>query len=272
MSEATGETASGQDVSGTWRKGEFVRWQDLFSIVQAALTWFGASMLVLSIVFALHDKFGISKTDITHFVSNLPRNAAASQIATASFEIVLLFYAWRVASRVADASMVARYRAIARGAFLPALLGGAALALASIFLNAQLAAHSLVQFHVTEAERLLVPQSAANLPIALVCVALIAPFAEELYFRGVVLSWLRRKMAAPLAVPASAAVFALLHFRFLTHMGPDGWVYTGTIAVVGVATATVALTTRSLWSSFAIHAGYNATLIGTAILAPLLAR
>jgi membrane protease YdiL (CAAX protease family) len=258
--------------SGTWRQGEFVRWQDLFVALQALLVWFGLLTLAFSVVFAIHDQLGISRAEVSNLVGKLTTNISANQIATATFELVLLFYAWRVARRVAENSLVARYRSFARGTFVIALLSGVALALTSIVLNAQLAAHSIVEFHTTKAERALFPHAPQDFPLTLVCVALIAPFAEELYFRGLVLSWLRRKLGAPLAVLASAAVFALLHFRFVSHTGADGWVYTATIAFVGVVTATVALVTRSLWNTFAIHAGYNATLVAVVTLAPLLIR
>jgi membrane protease YdiL (CAAX protease family) len=43
-------------------------------------------------------------------------------------------------------------------------------------------------------------------------------------------------------------------------------VYTGAIAVVGLVNAVLALRTRSLWGPFAVHAGYNATIIAMVAL------
>jgi membrane protease YdiL (CAAX protease family) len=261
-----------EDASGTWREGRFVRWQDVFVPVQATLVWFGLVMLAVAAALASADHFGLSKRDMTRAADGLSSNTAATLIATASFDVVLIFYAWRISRRVADSAMAARYKPIGWRAFVLSLAGGVALWLLSYAVNWELAAHSLVQFHVTAAERTMIPQSPASLPLGLLCIALIAPFAEELYFRGVLLSWLRRKIGAPLAVFASAAIFALLHFRFLSHGGVEGWVYTGTIAAVGLVTATLALRTGSLWGPFAVHAGYNAAIVSVVAVSPLLFR
>lgn len=261
-----------EGASGTWRQGEFVRWQDLLVLVQALLVWSGLFTLTFTVALALNDRLGISRADISRMASSVSSSTDGTQIAAATFELVLLFYAWRVSRRVADTSLVARYRSIGRGAFALAFAGGISLALLSIVTNSQLASHSLVEFHTTKAERILMPQSPENLPLSLLCIALIAPLAEELYFRGIVLSWFRRKVAAPLAALMSAAAFALLHFRFASHTGMDGWVHTGTIAVLGLVTATLAMRTRSLWGPFAVHAGYNATLVAVVALGPLLLR
>ncbi|MEJ0041922.1 MAG: CPBP family intramembrane glutamic endopeptidase [Rhizomicrobium sp.] len=84
------------------------------------------------------------------------------------------------------------------------------------------------------------------------------------------LSWLCRKIYVVPAVFASAAIFALLHFRFLSQPGIEGWMLTGLIGMVGIVNATLAIRTRSLWPPFAFHAAYNGTLAGMAIV-PFLA-
>jgi membrane protease YdiL (CAAX protease family) len=261
---------NGEAASGTWREGRDVRWQDVFLPVQAMLTWLGLLLLAMTIALAAKDVLGTSKGEIARLYSDLTTNGTATQLFTASFDIVGIFYVWRVARRVAKDALVARFGAIRWGVFLMALAGGVCLALLTMYMTSQLAAHSLVQFHTTKAERELVPHSPSGLPLGLLCGALIAPFAEEFYFRGVLLSWLSRKMAAPLAIAASAAVFALLHMRLVTHPGLEGWVITATIALVGTVAATLATLTRSLWGPFAIHSGYNATLFGVAALYPIL--
>jgi len=153
---------------------------------------------------------------------------------------------------------------------MAALLGGVLLAVATMFAIEELARRAVVTFHSSAAERSMLPPSPASIPFALLPIALAAPFVEELYFRGVLLSWLRRKMFAPLAAILSAVIFAALHFRFINHPGADGWIYTGAIAFVGLINAILALRTRSLWAPFAVHAGYNATLISSAVWLPLL--
>ncbi len=243
-----------------------MRWQDVFLPVQATLTWLGIFLLVFSVAYAASDALGVSKADIARLGGSLRAGSGAAQYLTASFDIVVVFYAWRVARRVSKDSMVARFGPITWSVFMAALVGGVCLAMLTMFASDELVTHSLVQFHTTKAEQEIVPQSPSALPLGLLCVALIAPFAEEFYFRGVLLSWLRRKMAAPLAILLSAAVFALLHMKLTSHPGLEGWVITGMIAAVGAATATLATITRSLWGPFAVHAGYNATLISVTAL------
>ncbi|HVZ92142.1 MAG TPA: type II CAAX endopeptidase family protein [Rhizomicrobium sp.] len=257
---------SDESGSGGWRKGEFVRWQDLFLPVPAFLVWLGLLALAAAVAIVVGERFAIPGKKIASLIGAANKDFASSQFAAASLEISLLFFSWRVARRVAGPSLVARYRPIGWNAFLMSLAGGCVLALMLFGVNWEFATHAIVKFHVSAGERLSLPQSAGQLPLGLLCVGVLAPFCEELYFRGVVLSWLRSKMIAPLAAPASAAFFALAHLRFVTHPDLDGWVYTGAIAVVGLVNAVLALRTRSLWGPFAVHAGYNATIIAMVAL------
>lgn len=60
---------------------------------------------------------------------------------------------------------------------------------------------------------LLAPQ-AGGWPAAagiLLTVGILAPVAEEVFFRGVLYGWLRRRWSAPWSIVVSAAVFALAH-------------------------------------------------------------
>ncbi|HVV64278.1 MAG TPA: CPBP family intramembrane glutamic endopeptidase [Rhizomicrobium sp.] len=257
---------SDESASGGWRTGEFVRWQDLFLPVPAFLVWLGLLALAAALAMALGERFGIPGRKIANLIGAANKDFVSSQFAAASLELTILFFSWRVAKRVAGPSLVARYRPIGWNAFLIALAGGCALALVLFGVNWEIATRAIVKFHVSAGERLSLPQSAGQLPLGLLCVSLIAPFCEELYFRGVVLSWLRSKMVAPLAAPASAALFALAHLRFVTHPDLDGWVYTGAIAIVGLVNAVLALRSHSLWGPFAVHAGYNATIVAMAAL------
>nr|WP_296485767.1 CPBP family intramembrane glutamic endopeptidase [uncultured Acetatifactor sp.] len=54
-------------------------------------------------------------------------------------------------------------------------------------------------------------QYAAALPLGLICFGLIAPIAEELLFRGIIYSCVRRYMKPIAAMVMSAAFFAMYH-------------------------------------------------------------
>ena len=263
------ETKNTQE-SGSWRKSEFVRWQDLFAPVEAFIVWLGLVSLSLAVVMAVNTRMGRSNSSVLNFLTTARKDFNSEQILLASVYLVVLFFLWRIMRRVSNEALVARYRSIGWSAFLLALLGGILLASGTIFMIEELSRRAVVEFHSSPAERSLLPPSPANLPIALLTIALIAPFVEELYFRGILLSWLKRKMFTPLAALLSAALFAGLHFRFVSHPGADGWLFTTTIGLVGLVNAVLALRTRSLWGPFAVHAGYNATLVSSVFWLPLL--
>ena len=259
------------DTSGTWRRGEFVLLGDVFVPVLASLVWLALLVIVFAVGLALLPRFGISSADFSKQMPVLLRMPAVTQLLTATTDLVLLFFIWRIARRVADASLVARYRPARRVLLLGAVVGGGALAVLTMFAIAQLASHSLVKFHSAPGDQLFSPGLPYQYPVTLLTVAVIAPFVEEFYFRGILLSWLGRKITLVPAALVSALIFGLLHFRFTTHPGPEGWVLTGVIALVGLINAVIAIRTKSLWPPFFFHAGYNATLLA-ATLAPQFLR
>jgi len=81
---------------------------------------------------------------------------------------------------------------------------------------------------------------------------LLAPFAEELIFRGLLFGWLRRFWRVWPAVLASAAVFGLIH-------GLIPIIFAA--AAVGMVLAIAYEKTGSLWSPVIIHATQNSVAI-----------
>ena len=76
----------------------------------------------------------------------------------------------------------------------------------------------------------------------------IAPFAEELFFRGFLFQSLRQSWGIWLAAPASGLIFGAVHFE------PDKLV---PLAILGTALAWVFHRTRSIWPCIFIHALNN---------------
>ncbi len=90
---------------------------------------------------------------------------------------------------------------------------------------------------------------ALNFVVTLVGAGLLAPVAEELYFRGLLYPWFRSRFSFWPAVLASSAVFALGHADSL-----------GVVAssfVLGVLLAAIYDRSRSLWLTIAVHAANN---------------
>ena len=86
----------------------------------------------------------------------------------------------------------------------------------------------------------------------------VAPFIEELLFRGVLLSaWQRRLGAAP-AVLASALMFALVHLPDLKFL----WYGLPNLALLGITFGWLRLRSHSLWPAVIAHGMNN--LLSTA--------
>lgn len=89
-------------------------------------------------------------------------------------------------------------------------------------------------------------------------VVLVAPFAEELAFRGVVASALRSRWGMWPAIAISAAVYAVYHL--------SAWLFFPTF-VLGVALGWLAFSRRSLVPAIALHMLYNGVAVAAAFLA-----
>jgi membrane protease YdiL (CAAX protease family) len=88
------------------------------------------------------------------------------------------------------------------------------------------------------------------LAVLVVCVA---PFVEELVFRGVLLSGLASRMHIGWAMLASAIVFGGVHlpdFKF-------AWYPVPALILLGLVLAWLRVRTRSLWPSITLHAANN---------------
>lgn len=98
----------------------------------------------------------------------------------------------------------------------------------------------------------------ADPTVLLLALVLIAPVAEELFFRGVVYNAWERERGPVVAVIGSAALFAVIHTSLFSLVP---------IFALGVALATVFRRTRSLPATMAMHAGFNAISVTLALLA-----
>ncbi len=88
-----------------------------------------------------------------------------------------------------------------------------------------------------------------GLVVAFLAVCVVAPFVEEIAYRGVLFSSLRECWGQPVAIVVAGCLFGMAHLVPLL-MIPT--------ALLGMALAWVYTSTRSLWASMAAHACYNA--------------
>ncbi len=102
-----------------------------------------------------------------------------------------------------------------------------------------------------ETLRLAAPQDAGSLACMIPLMVIVAPLLEEFLFRGVLFRGFRRTLALPVAVLASAALFAICHPVFSAVP----------VFALGVATALSFERTRLLVTPVCAHACYNAITI-----------
>jgi membrane protease YdiL (CAAX protease family)/Fe-S-cluster-containing hydrogenase component 2 len=101
-----------------------------------------------------------------------------------------------------------------------------------------------------------------GLVLSVALVAVIAPLAEELAFRGVILSAVEGLGMWP-AIAISAVVFALYHL--------NAWLFVPMTAL-GVALGWLARTRKTLWPAIALHVLYNGLAVTAAFLVPMLPK
>jgi len=101
----------------------------------------------------------------------------------------------------------------------------------------------------------------AKLAILVVTALLIAPVVEELFFRGLLLRSLQRRVSAPVAVALSALAFGLAHV--IVDWG-SGVVLPALVAL-GMISGIFAVRTGNLSRSILLHFGFNSLAILAAL-------
>jgi membrane protease YdiL (CAAX protease family) len=137
---------------------------------------------------------------------------------------------------------------------LPWLFAGIGLQLASLVVLAPLAelyGRPESQDVVRLAER----ASSVELPLYAVAVVFLAPLAEELLFRGVLLRAFLRRTTAGRAALASAAIFGIVHPLLDPSVG--SLIALPALVLLGLVSAHQAILTGSLSRSIYLHVGFN---------------
>lgn len=106
--------------------------------------------------------------------------------------------------------------------------------------------------------------------VLLLAIVLVAPVAEELFFRGVVLNAWLREYGERYAVLGSSALFAAIHADIASWDALVGsLVSVVPILGLGIGLALVYRHTESLLAPIAMHAGFNAISLTVALVARL---
>jgi len=239
-----------------------VRLWDLLLPLLLGFAAFAVIVAASALAVIVSARTGGSPTEVRDFVADLPKNFMAGQIFMAGLYGLLLFGIWLVARRHGPATLSGYFARVPFGTLLLAAAGGVLFAGIVAGSVSFLDSHKLVTFHETDSEKTLLDvHTPGQLAMALGVIALLAPFVEELYFRGLLLAWLRRRLWLPLAAIGDAVLFGLVHGRFVNHAGIEGWVLTAIVSTVGLINVGWYLRTRSLWPPAVMHAFYNGSLV-----------
>jgi hypothetical protein len=163
---------------------------------------------------------------------------------------------------VAAAALGGRLRPDALGLRPPARVGRAAgLVLGGYLLFVAVAAGWTSALGITDRENVAIDLGTRDSPVVLVLAALLvcvmAPLAEEVFFRGFLFGALRKR-GVPLAALVSGLCFGLAHVA----SSPIGFLVP--LALLGVILALLYERTGSLYPSIALHCLNNAVAFGVA--------
>lgn len=171
--------------------------------------------------------------------------------------LLILGMAVWIISRITDPMLPARFVPPSRKSVLIGVAAGlSAVAVSSIveYLSDRYLHTNLAQDSTTT---MVLPHRVDQLALGVLTVAILAPLTEEVYFRGIVLGWIRRHWGMTWGIGVSSLVFGVMHLKWLTPGGTSGMVSTAELVAMGVLLALVAVRTGSLWTSVITHAVNN---------------
>ncbi len=154
--------------------------------------------------------------------------------------------------RVSDASQVALGWLGGLATF--GVVWGVTIAVVALYVSVGIPQNEIPQQSAVEVLR---SASVVGRTVIVVSACILAPFAEEVVFRGVLLPVLARMMHARIALLVQALIFGFVHF----YTDPLSWPLSLPIAAVGWCAGWVYLRTGSLRAAIVLHMTFNALQI-----------
>jgi len=143
---------------------------------------------------------------------------------------------------------VGSQKLLAVGLFSGAVMAGAYLVVSSLFAPPEITLGPLAEMAVTPGK----PQL-----MWIILSVLIAPFIEELLFRGVIFGGLCRFWGVLWAAIVSTAVFVLLHITEMIHFWPSAIF----ITAMALTALCLRLKAEAIGPAVAVHFAYNGILV-----------
>lgn len=235
------------------RRAAFRWWDPCLVLVIAAIGWLVCLFCAASTAWLL---LGISAKLVAASIEFF-----APLAFTATYYLAVLLVMRSLAKRRGHALFASYLPSIGIRPALYAALSGISLAGFYLIGILGLSLTSLFRNHPLLREAVPIPQSFGQLAVFGLVAVIIAPLTEELYWRGLVLDCLQRKLAPWVSALITALLFSFSHALFLVQPGIVGWMATAAVTGFGLLAAFWVQRTRSLRTAVAAHASYNATLI-----------
>jgi len=239
-----------------------IRWWEILLVpVGGFIVWFGLLIAIGMGAGLVGVKLGYSPDNIRAWVEQFKASPLLIWIVLAALYfgfLIVLGFALRGRRQI----LVANFSRDANpGQIQAAIVCGILIAVGVVMGVSYLDSHHIVTFHEMPSEKQLMPHSFPELLLVLAVIAMLGPFVEELFFRGMMLTWLQQSLPPAAAALISAVIFSLCHGHLIVRPGAEGWVLSGVIVLVGLINAIWAQRTRSLWPPLALHAAYNGTYV-----------
>jgi len=261
------DLSSAQTVPGSPQTSP-VTWRQLVAAPIVGLVLGGVAVVLLAVAWMIVFMGRTGGANVQSAAAGLSGNFFMNIAIVAALYLPLILTLWIAMKKLAPPPGVRFFSELKPVTMLLALGTGVLAAGACILIEELLNRYLGISFEMTPAEQSFYPTTAAQLAGAVVVMGFIGPLAEEMYFRGFLLQWLRQHLGTGAAIVLSAVAFAVVHLFMLLHPGASGWVTTGEIFVVGILMALWVTRTGSLWSSYALHIGYNCVVVMQTFLFP----
>jgi membrane protease YdiL (CAAX protease family) len=247
-----------------------LRWWHMF--VPPVATAISLVFLVAIAIFAnkIAIRSGYSVIGWAEAIQNFRHTKPGILISAALLYSILLAMMWLVLRKRGQLTFSGYFAPVRWNQVWKAALSG--VLLAGLFIGTGfllILMHAITPRH-TAAHQLLMAHSIGQLIASLSVAALLGPLAEEIYFRGMLLSWLRQRLSWTYAATITAVLFALVHGLLFTQPLTAGIFFTAIIATLGYVNAMWLARTGSMWTPFTVHATYNGTIVLVASLGAML--
>jgi membrane protease YdiL (CAAX protease family) len=191
-------------------------------------------------------------------VETLPGDFTFVVTSTTVAAVVALSVLWRYTKRIHPNSFAVYLPAVSRRVLALAALSGVVAMAIELALESGIKQGLGIALPISVTEQAINPKTWTQLAVAMICLAGIVPFFEEVLFRGYLFGWLKRVLPLWPAILVSAAVFAAFHGLYVSRGGFSGWFGTAEIFGIGILLAWWAARTNSLRPGIAAHGIINA--------------